>query len=436
MEYLILGLLALVAAAVAFLYWQTCKVRDDFKQQLENTREELKTSRLELTLAREESTEQFARLFKSNNAQLEWLKSHSELNETLERNKREAQERHAVAIQKLEASTGLLDRLTHIKDIAEMQQQGAIATERLTELLKSSESVATRAHALEALSRVNQREFARILTSVALEDPDEGVLCYAALMAGRLNISEAIAKLHEVEFNAGEPRPNTPKRPAVQRTCAWALRRLGKPDQYQRLNGESDQVFAYILANAPLAMRDGRFKQLRESCKWNERFQSGAISGAVIQGDYDLILKVAARNHQELSDLILYDLQSVPWIHSTHTMQVVNRSRHTHWIRKSVLIDKTRKNKPAWIFLKVASGMTEAIVLTVKEIQEVDEAAAVFGDKEVVVRLTPNDEEDFTRQLRKLTDLPYVLQSQSLRPLLWFDRHLQAASLFSDLTVP
>lgn len=87
---------------------------------------------------------------------------------------------------------------------------------------------------------------------------------------------------------------------------------------------EGRKMQAYLLIKVPAKQAGGVLERLRD--------EPGVVEASVVYGETDIVARVAARDQDELDDLILNRIQGLPTVESTRTFFIVGKMR---WSREA-----------------------------------------------------------------------------------------------------
>lgn len=346
--------------------------------------------------------------------------NYEELLRQLGEEKRLGAEAHDRLDRLLRAAEGE-EGLGKLKPIREIGTLGTFARRRAQGLANRfrEASVAMKWHILSALDQIERpaslrqwppdmREgspLASLVRQEAITDRDVGIRSYAAFLATKYRISNMASELQE--------RIRNDESVSVVRNCTLALSEMGVEVSHTRPDLNRPQpLFGYVLVKAPDAIE--YFGHLR---RYYEREREPRIlEASVVEGPYDLLVKVVAMTEPDFDGLIMTMLQSLPWVEYTRTFRVIGMPGYLHWFRN---IDAFSNNQEpvSWVFAKVPSPQSGGVVTCALEVPEVTEAAAVFGDYDVVLRVMARDEQNRIEAMTRIRQIPYADDTLTLREL-------------------
>lgn len=297
-----------------------------------------------------------------------------------------------------------LDRLEHIRKLGDEGERAIGAVTDLLDLFEPGSKPYIRWHVLSSLTNISKGTVGSLITEKALSDSHPSIRAYAAYLAGQLGTGDAKERLFQL---LNSPDEND----SVKSYCEWALGRLGS-DINPTTHGQYPTE-AYVMIKAPGIPHPGSFSQLERLRAKNGK---GILEAACIHGDYDVLLKVMAPNLRALNELVMRDIQALIGLTATRTFIVINEPRYFHWTRA----DATRQTDKlgdfiSWVLIRVPVLQSGGIILCAEEIPEVVEAAALYGELDVVLKVQAKSEDQKDAAIARIKRIPYTENTQTYR---------------------
>jgi DNA-binding Lrp family transcriptional regulator len=286
---------------------------------------------------------------------------------------------------------------------------------RLVERLRQFKSPAARIFLIHAITQSTNQKSIRDALVVGLVDNDPAIKTHCANLVGRNGLDddeEIRGMLQRLHKNAGSSF-------AVKQSAALAL---SQPDWHDEKPAKgSRHHFGYVLVKGLAANLD-HIQELEKEQQWKQHPRyAGVLEAALVQGRFDVLLKVAARNKHAFDDFVMYDIQGLPWVKSTFTMAIAAMPIQMHWVKRPTAEASHGYNVSSWVLISARSMVSGLIVLalrTLGEFSEACEAAAVFGPAEVVVNLRCDRQETLDDIIKtQIAKIPYVESTETLRVL-------------------
>ena len=236
-----------------------------------------------------------------------------------------------------------------------------------------------------------------LISERALRDDDSVIKAYAAHLAGRAkaeNVSHAL-------------------RNAPLTEAAWVAQFYRRAQREQGITTgpvavESFPEIAYVFVTAPAASRPGIFEELS-----GLQIQDGVgiIEAGLVQGDHDVVLKIMGPSKGHIDEFVMNVVQSIQWIESTHTFLVINPPQYFHWARPNV----GQASETTWILLRVPVAQSGGVVICAQDVPAIVEAAAVFGEADVIVKIQGDSQARVDDAAAELRTIPYAERTQTSR---------------------
>ncbi len=375
------------------------------------------------------------RILKSmDSLQHQWLQATSREPSRRRRRKIDA------ALENLKIAVGL-QALEHIEGIVELarisMRPKRVADELLDRLQNERQSPAVRIYLIDAIRRIelddedewNTLDILAQAVITGLKDLEPVIRAYSANLAGHHDF-----QLDEIEEKLQRLGNDGTEGFAVRRASAWATARLQQRTAYKVLESNYDEMvpdailpkkrnhFGYVLVKS-LESTAGVVEKLLANRPWSEVNKVGVLEGSLIQGAYDVFLKVAAEDQHYFGDFVMNDIQGLPWVDSTHTLPIIGMPQLLYWVRPE---ESALKHHDAisWVQVAAPSSASALVLLAAREIlfantklPAIREAAAVYGPAEVMLKFAGEAQEELDTIIKQLHQIPYVTSTVTYRVL-------------------
>ncbi|NJR48621.1 MAG: hypothetical protein HC780_02760 [Leptolyngbyaceae cyanobacterium CSU_1_3] len=300
----------------------------------------------------------------------------------------------------------LFDKLDAVIKLGELNNPQAIKPlKSLLEKEHTIHEVSLRWQIFKTLSEIKDEdeEGARLLLEKGLSDPEPIIQAHAANLLGQLKYQPATANLL-TKCHAGHR--------CVRVQARRAILQMGN-NAPELLSEDSHPLLAYILikglADTSVDADRSRTKQLRDL---RLDAVSGVVEGGVIQGDYDVLIKVIAENMEALNELLISKIQLLGWVKSTRTFIVVNEPLQYYWCRQ--LSSKPQEKFVVYVLIKAPALSSDRLVACLMDVPEVSEAATVYGQYDVIAKIEASSLERRDEVLsKKIIRIPSVTATHS-----------------------
>jgi DNA-binding Lrp family transcriptional regulator/predicted AAA+ superfamily ATPase len=303
-------------------------------------------------------------------------------------------------------------------------QAGAHVSSQAIELLKhlldrnsSDMEIGLRWYIFNALAQISDEEGIELILKKGLCDPEPAIQAHAAHLLGHLQVKQASNELvKHINQELNDRCQNSHQ--CVRTQSRWAMMQLQERPEIAAPEPPTP-LLAYVLVKGALgtsAYDDQlRLKALRNMPR---RGSCGIVECGVTYGDYDFIIKVMAENMQSLNDLIMGNIPSLNWVKSTRTFIVVNEPRRHYWRRRSCSITPKAAKYVSYVFLEAdtlcSAQASASLIACLMDIEEVAEAATVYGYSDVIAKIeAPTLERRDAILTDKISRIPSVSSTHS-----------------------
>lgn len=287
------------------------------------------------------------------------------------------------------------DTIRKLEAISEMGKIGnPLAIEHLKGVM-TSEKKGVRWFVYTALAQIGEPEGIDMLIQSGLNDSEPALQAHTAQLLSRYTHAQArdmlISKSKDSEHRC------------VRMYASRAAMVLGSD-----LKVDIDplgEFFAYALIKAPKMDTDTIQKKL-QSIKFGKK--NGIIESALVAGEYDIIVKVVAEDIDSLNEIVMHRIQGLLEVERTNTFIVINEPRLYYW-QRPVSLTYNKNRYITYVLVKVPALYSGGVVVCLMDLPEVVEAAAVYGESDVIVKIeTSMQEERDSVIMEKIRRIPFV----------------------------
>ncbi|WP_088239868.1 Lrp/AsnC ligand binding domain-containing protein [Calothrix rhizosoleniae] len=236
--------------------------------------------------------------------------------------------------------------------------------------------IGLRWHILKALSQIKGYESIGLIIQNGLNDKREPVIqAHAANLLGQLKVKRA----KDILLNKCSHDYH-----CVRFQARWAVTQLGEEVPALKCE-ESIPSMAYLLIKGNVDTLENDVLQIQQLKSLTPNKNFGIVECGVTYGDFDFLIKVFATNSEYLNEFILETIQNLDWVQSTRTFYVINVPQMYYWKRQP----RTQDTKfISYIMIKSTPPLDSAsLVVSLMDIPEVSEAAAVYGEFDVIAKI-------------------------------------------------